>query len=88
MRPKIMTVATTLLGLVPIMWATEAGSKVMKRLAAPMIGGLITSTILTLIIIPVVYDWLQIRRLARGEAGPFHVEEEEEIEVEARPVKD
>lgn len=86
-RPKIMTVATTLLGLLPLMWATESGAKIMKRLAAPMIGGLITSTILTLVIIPVVYEWLQIRRLANGKAGPFHIVGEHEDEVVAQVVK-
>jgi Cu(I)/Ag(I) efflux system membrane protein CusA/SilA len=55
-RPKLMTVATTLMALMPIMWGTQTGSEVMKRIAAPMVGGLISSTILTLIIIPVVYD--------------------------------
>ncbi|MBU0991414.1 MAG: efflux RND transporter permease subunit [Proteobacteria bacterium] len=55
-RPKLMTVSTTLIGLLPVMWGTETGSEVMKRIAAPMVGGLISSTILTLIIIPVVYD--------------------------------
>ena len=55
-RPKLMTVATTLLGLLPVMWGTESGSEVMKRIAAPMVGGLVSSTILTLVIIPVVYD--------------------------------
>ncbi|MEQ9365579.1 MAG: CusA/CzcA family heavy metal efflux RND transporter, partial [Leptospirales bacterium] len=74
-RPKIMTVATTLTGLLPIMWATEAGARVMKRLATPMVGGLITSTILTLILIPLVYEWLQQRRLRNGNVGPFHDEE-------------
>ncbi len=54
-RPKIMTVATTLIGLLPVMWGHEAGSQVMKRIAAPMVGGLISSTILTLLIIPAVY---------------------------------
>jgi Cu(I)/Ag(I) efflux system membrane protein CusA/SilA len=54
-RPKIMTVATTLIGLLPVMWGHEAGSQVMKRIAAPMVGGLVSSTILTLVIIPVVY---------------------------------
>ncbi|MCG8553488.1 MAG: efflux RND transporter permease subunit, partial [Desulfobacterales bacterium] len=54
-RPKIMTVATTLIGLLPVMTGTETGSGVMKRIAAPMVGGLISSAILTLIIIPVVY---------------------------------
>jgi Cu(I)/Ag(I) efflux system membrane protein CusA/SilA len=55
-RPKLMTVATTLIGLLPVMWGSETGSEVMKRIAAPMVGGLISSAILTLIIIPVVYD--------------------------------
>jgi len=55
-RPKLMTVATTLIGLLPVMYGTESGSQVMKRIAAPMVGGLISSTILTLIIIPAVYD--------------------------------
>ncbi len=54
-RPKIMTVATTLIGLLPVMWGNATGSQVMKRIAAPMVGGLISSTILTLIIIPAVY---------------------------------
>lgn len=54
-RPKIMTVATTIIGLLPVMWGSETGSEVMKRIAAPMVGGLISSTILTLIIIPAVY---------------------------------
>ena len=54
-RPKIMTVGTTILGLIPIMVGTGAGSDVMKRIAAPMVGGLVTSTILTLVVIPVIY---------------------------------
>lgn len=54
-RPKIMTVATTLIGLLPVMYGSETGSQIMKRIAAPMVGGLISSTVLTLIIIPVVY---------------------------------
>ncbi|GAG51956.1 unnamed protein product, partial [marine sediment metagenome] len=54
-RPKIMTVATTTLALLPIMWKTGSGADVMKRIAAPMIGGLVTSTILTLAVIPAVY---------------------------------
>ena len=62
-RPKLMTVCTTLIGLLPVMWGTATGSEVMKRIAAPMVGGLISSTILTLIIIPVVYEIWQGRRL-------------------------
>ena len=54
-RPLLMTVATTLIGLLPIMFGTETGTRVMKRIAAPMVGGLISSTILTLVVLPAVY---------------------------------
>ncbi|WP_456430817.1 efflux RND transporter permease subunit [Thermosulfuriphilus sp.] len=54
-RPKLMTVSTTTIGLLPIMFGTETGTRVMKRIAAPMVGGLISSTILTLVILPAVY---------------------------------
>jgi Cu(I)/Ag(I) efflux system membrane protein CusA/SilA len=63
-RPKIMTVATTLIGLLPVMIGTETGAEVMKRIAAPMVGGLISSAILTLIIIPAVYDIWKRRELS------------------------
>jgi copper/silver efflux system protein len=56
-RPKLMTVATMLCGLVPLLWAQGSGADVMKRIAAPMVGGLITSAFLTLEIIPVIYTY-------------------------------
>ena len=56
LRPKFMTVATTFLGLVPIMWSIGTGSDVMKRIAAPMIGGIFTSFILELLVYPAVYQ--------------------------------
>jgi Cu(I)/Ag(I) efflux system membrane protein CusA/SilA len=56
-RPKLMTVGTMLVGLLPLLWATGSGADVMKRIAAPMVGGLITSAFLTLEIIPVVYTY-------------------------------
>lgn len=69
-RPKMMTVSAIIAGLVPIMWSTETGARVMKRIAAPMIGGMVSSTVLTLIIIPILYElwraW-QLRRAARTE---------------------
>jgi Cu(I)/Ag(I) efflux system membrane protein CusA/SilA len=69
-RPKMMTVSAIIAGLLPIMWSTETGSRVMKRIAAPMIGGMVSSTILTLILIPILYEiwrsW-QLRREARLE---------------------
>ncbi len=54
-RPKMMTVAAIIGGLLPIMWTTGTGADVMKRIAAPMIGGMVSSTILTLLVIPVLY---------------------------------
>lgn len=56
LRPKFMTVATTMLGLVPIMWSTGAGADVMKRIAAPMIGGIFTSFLLELLVYPGIYE--------------------------------
>ncbi len=53
-RPKLMTVSTMLVGLVPLLWASGSGADVMKRIAAPMVGGLLTSAFLTLEIIPVL----------------------------------
>jgi Cu(I)/Ag(I) efflux system membrane protein CusA/SilA len=54
-RPKMMTVTAIIAGLLPIMWSHGAGADVMKRIAAPMIGGMITSTVLTLAVIPAIY---------------------------------
>ena len=54
-RPKLMTVATTMIGLLPVMYGTETGTRVMKRIAAPMVGGLLSSTVLTLVLIPSIY---------------------------------
>ena len=66
-RPKLMTVTTTIAGLLPIMWGHGAGSQVMKRIAAPMVGGLVTSTILTLIVIPAIYYLWKGRKMADDE---------------------
>jgi copper/silver efflux system protein len=62
-RPKLMTVSTMLIGLVPLLWATSSGADVMKRIAAPMVGGLITSAFLTLEIIPVVVTYWRLEQL-------------------------
>jgi copper/silver efflux system protein len=67
-RPKIMTVSVILAGLVPIMFSTGTGADVMKRIAAPMVGGVITSTILELIIYPAIYVIWKERELKRREA--------------------
>jgi len=55
-RPKFMTVACMFMGLAPIMWSTGAGADVMKRIAAPMIGGIFTSFILELVVYPAIYE--------------------------------
>jgi len=54
-RPKMMTVTAIMGGLLPIMWTTGTGADVMKRIAAPMIGGMMSSTVLTLLVIPMLY---------------------------------
>jgi Cu(I)/Ag(I) efflux system membrane protein CusA/SilA len=70
-RPILMTVSTTLIGLLPVMLGTETGSQVMKRIAAPMVGGLVTSTVLTLVILPAIYEILKQRKLRSGlSSGP------------------
>jgi len=56
LRPKFMTVTTTFLGLVPIMWSLGAGADTMKRIAAPMIGGILTSFLLELLVYPGLYQ--------------------------------
>jgi Cu(I)/Ag(I) efflux system membrane protein CusA/SilA len=56
LRPKFMTVATMFLGLLPILWATGTGSDVMKRIAAPMVGGILTSFVLELVVYPPIYQ--------------------------------
>ena len=64
-RPKIMTVAAIMAGLLPILSGNGAGASVMKRIAAPMIGGMISSTVLTLVVIPAVYALVRERELSR-----------------------
>ncbi len=54
-RPKMMTVAAIMAGLLPIMWSHGTGAEVMQRIAVPMIGGMVSSTVLTLVVIPAVY---------------------------------
>jgi Cu(I)/Ag(I) efflux system membrane protein CusA/SilA len=68
-RPKLMTVGTMLFGVVPLLWAEGAGADVMKRIAAPLAGGLATSAFLTLEIIPVVYTGWRFEQLVWREAA-------------------
>jgi Cu(I)/Ag(I) efflux system membrane protein CusA/SilA len=64
-RPKIMTVTAIMAGLLPIMWGAGTGSETMRRIAAPMVGGMVSATILTLVVIPVVFEWVRGRGLPR-----------------------
>jgi Cu(I)/Ag(I) efflux system membrane protein CusA/SilA len=65
-RPKMMTVVAIMAGLLPIMWGTGTGSEVMSRIAAPMVGGMISSTVLTLAVIPAIYALVKQWRLSRN----------------------
>jgi copper/silver efflux system protein len=71
-RPKMMTVVAIMAGLVPILWSTGAGSEVMQRIAVPMIGGMTSSTILTLVVIPALYGLIEGWRLPIGAAAISH----------------
>lgn len=66
LRPKLMTVLTAMIGLVPIMWSTGTGSDVMKPLTAPMIGGLLTSAIHVLVVTPILFVIMKERALKKG----------------------
>jgi Cu(I)/Ag(I) efflux system membrane protein CusA/SilA len=68
-RPKMMTVVAIMGGLLPIMWSTGTGSEVMQRIAVPMIGGMVSSTVLTLVVIPVIYSLIKGRRLPQTAMG-------------------
>ena len=67
-RPKMMTVITVILGLLPVMWGTGTGSEVMSRIAAPMVGGMVSSTVLTLAVIPVLFALVRQWELRRQNA--------------------
>jgi Cu(I)/Ag(I) efflux system membrane protein CusA/SilA len=70
LRPKLMTVCAVLASLIPILWASGIGSDVMKPIAAPMVGGIITSTIHVLILVPVFFVLMKERALGRGTLWP------------------
>lgn len=71
-RPKIMTVTAIIAGLVPILWSTGTGSEVMQRIAVPMIGGMVSSTLLTLIVIPAIYGLVKGDVRGRGRWNSFN----------------
>jgi Cu(I)/Ag(I) efflux system membrane protein CusA/SilA len=70
-RPKMMTVVAIMAGLLPIMWSSGTGSEIMQRIAVPMIGGMVSSTLLTLIVIPAIFALVKGYRL-RPEHRPVH----------------
>jgi Cu(I)/Ag(I) efflux system membrane protein CusA/SilA len=70
LRPKIMTVSTVVAGLLPIMWSTRTGAEVMKPLATPVLGGMVSSLLHVLIVTPVIFTWLRERELSRKETAP------------------
>jgi copper/silver efflux system protein len=63
LRPKVMTVSTVVAGLLPIMWSTRVGAEVMKPLATPVLGGMVSSLLHVLVVTPVIFFWLHERRL-------------------------
>src|SRR6185295_5493313 len=72
-RPKMMTVVAIMAGLLPIMWSTGTGSEIMQRIAVPMIGGMISSTLLTLIVIPAIYalvKGVELKKVSVAKAEP------------------
>jgi Cu(I)/Ag(I) efflux system membrane protein CusA/SilA len=69
LRPKFMTFATTCIGLFPVMWSIGTGSEIMKRIAAPMIGGILTSFLLELLVYPAIYEIWRRRRIEIPESG-------------------
>ena len=70
LRPKVMTVSTVIAGLLPIMWSTRAGAEVMKPLATPVLGGMVSSLLHVLIVTPVIFFWIRERRLGLQRERP------------------
>ncbi len=67
LRPKVMTVATVVAGLLPLLWSTRTGAEFMRPLAAPVLGGMLSSLLHVLIVTPVIFTWLREREIAREE---------------------
>ncbi len=76
-RPKLMTVATVLVSLVPILWATGTGADVMRRIAAPMVGGIVTSFLAELVVFPAMFFVWRASGLERGPLFPDNRPSEE-----------
>jgi Cu(I)/Ag(I) efflux system membrane protein CusA/SilA len=65
LRPKVMTVSTVVAGLLPIMWSASSGAEVMKPLATPVLGGMVSSLLHVLVVTPVIFYWLREREMKR-----------------------
>jgi copper/silver efflux system protein len=63
LRPKVMTVATVVAGLPPLMWSTRTGAEFMKPLAAPVLGGMVSSLLHVLVVTPLIFTWLRERNI-------------------------
>jgi copper/silver efflux system protein len=85
-RPKMMTVTAIIAGLLPILWSHGAGADVMKRIAAPMVGGMVSSTVLTLIVIPAVYSLWKEREVRKRQEGSHPVASDQPSERELAQV--
>jgi Cu(I)/Ag(I) efflux system membrane protein CusA/SilA len=84
-RPKIMTVSAIMAGLLPLLWNDGTGSEVMQRIAVPMLGGMISSTVLTLVVIPALYavvKWPQVRRIRAQSLGSWAVQSPSTVPAE------
>jgi Cu(I)/Ag(I) efflux system membrane protein CusA/SilA len=77
LRPKVMTVSTVVASLLPILWSTSTGAEMMKPLAAPVLGGMVSSLAHVLLVTPVIFSWLRERELRKEESSP--------VAREARP---
>ena len=77
-RPKLMTVLTMMIGLVPVLWSQGTGADVMQRIAAPMVGGLLTSFILELLVYPAIFAMWKGRGLPRGDGAVAVIKPREE----------
>ncbi len=85
LRPVVMTVTAIIAGLAPILWSAGAGADVMKRVAAPMVGGMITATVLTLVVIPAIYQLWRGAQVARRPGETANLERSEHLALASEP---
>src|SRR5262245_50745429 len=86
LRPKVMTVSTVVAGLLPIMWSTRVGSEVMKPLATPVLGGMVSSLLHVLVVTPVIFFWLHERRLGLQHESLSPTESQPGLNWRRRPI--